>query len=300
VIAGLAQRWAPDSRRQGRDWTTGWPGLLLILGGAAAVMLLPRLFGDPQSVDPDVWRLTGYFAALTAAALLVPSLRKAAPLGFALLTLTFPYSCWLWLLGYGGPAAASLIGAPYGLVRNAIAGVAWLVLAALMAVAFYRLTPSPRPHLRIWVRPGQTALLMGIGFSLLFLVVAFALPAPLIGREGVPLLSLGGSAAVAYGVANATQAIAQEIQFRGVLLGALERQQTRRVALVTQALIFAVAHIAVQYQGPADSLIPIVILLGLIWGWMTQRSNSILPAAVVHVVAELFLVATIVSGLYGQ
>ena len=55
-----------------------------------------------------------------------------------------------------------------------------------------------------------------------------------------------------------------------------------------------------QYQGPADSLIPIVILLGLIWGWMTQRSNSILPAAVVHVVAELFLVATIVSGLYGQ
>jgi membrane protease YdiL (CAAX protease family) len=96
------------------------------------------------------------------------------------------------------------------------------------------------------------------------------------------------------------QAIAQEIQFRGVLLGALERQQSRRVALVTQALIFGVAHIAVQYQGPADSFIPIVILLGLIWGWMTQRSNSILPAAVVHVVAELFLVATIVSGLYGQ
>jgi membrane protease YdiL (CAAX protease family) len=299
VIAGLAHLWARESRRQGRDWTTGWPGLLLILGGAAAVMLLPRLFGDPQSVDPDVWRLTGYFAALTAAALLVASLRKVAPLAFALLTLTLPYSCWLWLLGYGGPSP-SLIGAPYGLARNAFAGVAWLVLAAIMAFAFYRLTPSPRPRLRIWVRPGGTALLMTVGFSLLFLVVAFALPGPLIGREGVPLLSLGGSAAVAYGVANATQAIAQEIQFRGVLLGALERQQSRPAALVTQALIFGVAHIAVQYQGPADSFIPIVILLGLIWGWMTQRSNSILPAAVVHVVAELFLLATIVSGLYGQ
>jgi hypothetical protein len=33
---------------------------------------------------------------------------------------------------------------------------------------------------------------------------------------------------------------------------------------------------------------------------MTQRSHSVLPAAVVHVVAELFLVATIVSGLYGR
>jgi membrane protease YdiL (CAAX protease family) len=299
VIAGLAQRWAPESRRRARDSATGWAGLLLILGGAAAVMLLPRLFGDPQSVDPDVWRLTGYFAAISAAALLISPLRGVAPLAFALVTLTFPYSCWLWLLGYGGPAA-SLIGAPYGLARNAFAGVAWLVLAAIMALAFYRLTPSPRPHLRIWVRPGRTALLLAIGGSLLFLVVAFALPAPLIGREGVPLLSLGGSAAVAYGVANATQAIAQEIQFRGVLLGALERQHSRGVALVTQALIFGVAHIAVQYQGPADSFIPIVILLGLVWGWMTQRSNSILPAAVVHVVAELFLVATIVSGLYGQ
>jgi len=299
VIAGLAQRWGPESRPKGRDWTTGWPGLLLILGGAAVVMLLPRLFGDPQSVDPDVWRLTGYFAALAGAALLVPSLRRVVPLAFALLTLTFPYSCWLWLLGYGGPAP-SLIGVPYGLARNAFAGTAWLVVAAIMAIAFYRLTPSPRPRLRIWVGPGRTALLMAIGVSLLFLVVAFVLPAPLIGREGVPLLSLGGSAGVAYGVANATQAIAQEIQFRGVLLGALERQQSRRVALVTQALIFGVAHIAVQYQGPADSFIPIVILLGLIWGWMTQRSNSILPAAVVHVVAELFLVATIVSGLYGQ
>ncbi|MGA8206734.1 MAG: type II CAAX endopeptidase family protein [Candidatus Dormiibacterota bacterium] len=299
MIAGLAQRWAPEARRQGLDWATGWPGLLLILGGAAAVMLLPRLFGDPQSVDPDVWRLTGYFAALTGVALLVSSLRRVAPLVFALLTLTFPYSCWLWLLGYGGPAP-SVIGAPYGLARSAFAGIAWLVLAAIMAFAFYRLTPSPRPRMRIWVRPGRTAIFMAIGVSLLFLVVAFLLPAPLIGREGVPLLSLGGSAGVSYGIANATQAIAQEIQFRGVLLGALERQQSKLVALVTQALVFGVAHIAVQYQGPADSFIPIVILLGLIWGWMTQRSNSILPAAVVHVVAELFLVATIVSGLYGQ
>jgi hypothetical protein len=33
---------------------------------------------------------------------------------------------------------------------------------------------------------------------------------------------------------------------------------------------------------------------------MTQRSNSVWPAAAVHVVAELFLVATIVSGLYGK
>lgn len=299
MIAGLAQRWALPTPPPARLWARAWGPLALILGGAAATMLLPRLFGDPQSVDPDLWRLTGYFAAITAAALLLRSLRSLVPLGIALLTLTLPYSCWLWLLGYGGPAP-SLIGAPYGLARNAYAGAAWLLVAVVMAAAFYYLTPRPRPQLRLWVRPRWGALLLALSVSVLFLVVAFSLPAPLIGREGVPLLSLSGTAAVAYGVANATSAIAQEIQFRGVLLAALERQHSPRAALIVQALVFGVAHIATQNQGPADSLIPIVILLGLIWGWMTQRSRSVWPAAVVHVVAELFLVAAIVSGLYGQ
>jgi membrane protease YdiL (CAAX protease family) len=262
-------------------------------------MLLPRFFGDPQSVDPDAWRLSAYFAAVTAATLVIGSLRGSTPLCFSLLTLTFPYSCWIWLLGYGGPAPG-LIGSPYGLARNAFAGVAWLVLAAAMAAAFHYLTPAPRPRLRIWVRPSWAALGLAVGVSLLFLAVAFVLPGPVIGREGVPLLSLGGSAAVAYGVANASSAVAQEIQFRGVLLAALERQQAPWVALITQALIFGIAHIAIPYQGPADSLIPIVILLGIVWGWVTQRTESILPAVVIHVVAELFLVATIVSGLYGH
>ncbi len=278
---------------------TGLAALLLILAGAAGVMLLPRFFGDPQSVDPDVWRLTAYFATVTAWTLCLGRLRRLAPTALALLTLTFPYSVWMWLLGYGGPGAR-LLGAPYGLLRNALAAVAWLILALLMAAAFRYLSPAPRPRVRIWTRPSSGALLLAAAVSLAFLAVGFLLPGTLIGREGVPLLSLSGSAGVALGVANAAQAVAQEVQFRGVLLGALERDLPPGAALLGQALIFGVAHIAIQYQGPAASFLPIVILLGLIWGWMTQRTQTILPAAIVHVVAELFLVATIVSGLYGS
>ncbi len=276
-----------------------WSPLALILAGAAVTMLLPRLFGDPQSVDPDLWRLTGYFAAITVATVILPSLRAQAPVAFAMLTVTLPYSCWIWLLEYGGPAPAQ-IGEAYGVTRNAYAGLAWVLVALVMAGALFYFTPKPKPKIRLWIRPGWATVGLAVSVSLLFLIVAFALPGPLIGREGVPLLSLGGSAAVAYGVANAASAIAQEIQFRGVLLGALERQHSRGAALVVQALIFGVAHIAIQYQGPVDSLIPIVIVLGLVWGWMTQRCNSLLPAVLVHVVADLFLLATIVSGLYGQ
>ncbi|MGH7697532.1 MAG: hypothetical protein ACRENV_02515, partial [Candidatus Dormibacteria bacterium] len=70
---------------------TGLAALLLILAGAAGVMLLPRFFGDPQSVDPDVWRLTAYFATVTAWTLCLGRLRRLAPTALALLTLTFPY-----------------------------------------------------------------------------------------------------------------------------------------------------------------------------------------------------------------
>lgn len=270
-----------------------------MLAGAAATILVPRLFGDPDSVDPDLWRLTGYFAALCGAALAFPSLRSQVLIAFALLNLSLPYSLWLWLLGYGG-AAPSLVGAPYGLARNAFAGVAWLVVSLLLALGFRMLCPRPRPVLRLFTGIGWMAVGLGLGLSLMFLVIAFLLPGPLIGREGVPLLALGGSAAIATGVAQAASAIGQEIQFRGVLLVALEREHGRWTALIAQALIFGVAHIATQYQGPAESLIPLVILLGLVWGWMTQQSRSVWPAALVHVVAELFLVAAIVSGLYGH
>jgi len=272
--------------------------LLLLLAGAAAVMLLPRLFGDPQGVDPDSWRLTAYFAAVTVVVLVVRPMRGAAPLAFAFLTLALPFSAWLWLLSYTGSVPYQL-GSPNSLARNAYAGVAWLVLALLMAGCFYWFTPSPKPSLRLWVRPNRRMLAMGIGGTIVFLAIAFVLPAPLLGREGVPLLSLSGSAAVALGIANATSAVAQEIQFRGVLMSALERRQSSFMAVLTQGAIFGIAHLVIQYEGPAASLIPIVIGLGWIWGWMTIKTKSLLPAMLVHVVADFFILAVVVSGLYG-
>ncbi len=261
-------------------------------------MLVPRLFGDPQSVDPYVWRLTGYFAIVVATCAL-PGLRPSLPLAFAFLSLTLPYSVWAFLTAYTGPFPGLLGASAFSLNRQAFAGSLWLGLALVMAVIFWLISPRPRPSLRIASRPSGRALLLGLGVTLAFLVVAFALPGPWIGREGVPLLALGGPAAVAYGVANGTSAIAQEVQFRGVMMAALERHHRPATALWLQALIFGVAHVAITYQGPAETFIPIVVLLGLIWGWMTQRTGSLLPAAMVHVVADLFVLAVIVSGLYG-
>ncbi len=270
--------------------------LVLILAGAAAVMLVPRIFGDPQGVDPDGWRLTGYFLLVFAATLTVRGLRPLAPLAFAFLTLSLPFSLWLWLLGYAGPAPG-VIGPADSVARNAFAGVAQLVVALAMALAFWFM--ASRPPLRLWGRPGALALAMTVAGTLLFLGIAFGLPANLLGRQGVPLLALSGSAGAALGVANAASAVAQEVQFRAVLLGALQRHFSPLTSVAIQGVVFGLGHLAIQYEGPAASFIPIVIGLGCLWGWTTVRSRSLLPAAVMHVAADFFVLAAVVSGLYG-
>ncbi len=270
--------------------------LSVILAGAAAVLLVPRLFGDPQGVDPFAWRLSAYFGAVWVASLAVPTLRRLTALTFSLLTLALPVSTWLWLLAYSGPAPG-LIGPPNSVARNVAAGVVQLVLALMMAAIFWML--AGRPQLRLLARPGRAALVLTVVGTLAFLVVAFALPATLLGREGVPLLALSGTAGAGLGVANAASAVAQEVQFRAVFLVAMEQRFNPAVAVVLQGLVFGVGHLAIQYEGPAASFIPIVIGLGWLWGWMTIRARSLLPAAVIHVVADFFILAAVVSGLYG-
>ena len=268
----------------------------VILAGAAAVLRVPRLFGAPQGVDPFAWRLSAYFGAIWVDSLAAPTLRRLTALTFSLLTLALPVSTWLWLLAYSGPAPG-LIGPPNSVARNVAAGVVQLVLALMMAAIFWML--AGRPQLRLLARPGRAALTLTVGGTLAFLVVAFALPATLLGREGVPLLALSGTAGAGLGVANAASAVAQEVQFRAVFLVAMEQRFSPAVAVVLQGLVFGVGHLAIQYEGPAASFIPIVIGLGWLWGWMTIRARSLLPAAVIHVTADFFILAAVVSGLYG-
>jgi len=272
--------------------------LLAVLAGAGLALLGPRLFGDPQSSDPDAWRLTAYFFALWICAAAVPRLRAVAPLAFAFTTLALPYSVWILLLGWPDNLPG-VLGAADSLGRTATAGVAELAIVLVMAAGYRWRCPLPTPSIRLLRLPRPRVLLVtGVG-AVVFLAIAFLLPAQLLGREGVPLLALAPPNAFAYLVANAANATAQEVQFRGVLLAELERGHPATVAVVFQAVIFGVAHIAVQYAGPSASFIPIVTALGLVWGWLTRWTDSLWPAIVIHIVADLFITVAILGGLYG-
>jgi membrane protease YdiL (CAAX protease family) len=45
--------------------------------------------------------------------------------------------------------------------------------------------------------------------------------------------------------------------------------------------------------------VPITFLVGLGFGWLVRRTNSLWPAVIIHAVADIALQFGIVQGLYG-
>ena len=80
-----------------------------------------------------------------------------------------------------------------------------------------------------------------------------------------------------YAVVCLLAPVAEELVFRGAALRTLLGWQPRRrwLMIVLSALLFAVAHL-----NPAQLLHPFVI--GLLLGWMYERTRSVLPGIVYH------------------
>lgn len=78
-------------------------------------------------------------------------------------------------------------------------------------------------------------------------------------------------------------AIWEEIAFRGLLQGQLSRAVGPREALIMTAVLFAVIHVSVLSGF-------YLLLVGILLGFLRQRSNSLVPGMVVHFVHNLTVV----------
>ena len=69
--------------------------------------------------------------------------------------------------------------------------------------------------------------------------------------------------------------IAEELFFRGMLYPLLRQRWGVVLAIVASALIFGLVHFI-------PVLIPGLMFVGLILGWVRQRSNSVVPGMIIH------------------
>lgn len=279
---------------QDAPWRGAAAGLAASVLALGIALLAPRAFSDPVGVDPYDVRLAAVSLLLLAAALLLRRLRHTRAVLIAVAAITAPFCLWSVaprVLGIFWPGLG-------GNERFGWAGVAQTVLTgAFVLLAWWVVAPDRRPHLRLR-RFRPSTLLVAIAGTAVLLGLALAVPATLLGRLGFPLVALGRDMPWA-APGNALQALAQELEFRGLLMGALERVAPPWVANLGQAVFFGLAHIAVQYEGPAGPFVPVTIALGFVLGWLTQRTGSLWPAIIIHAVVEVAAAAAVLPGLYG-
>jgi len=279
-----------------QPWGPAAAALLIGTLAIGAALLIPHAFSDPNSVDPNVIRLSAVAVILIAAAFLRASLAPARPVLLALVAITASFSLLSGapqllniVLGSRTPSpAAQVFWASLAqlIVTLTVAGVAWRVLA-----------PALRPHLRL-ARFGPTAAIAGVVGVALLVGVAMALPATLLGREGIQPVAVARDLPW-LGPAAVLQALSQELQFRGLLMGALERVAPRWWANLGQAAFFGLSHLAVSYQGPVGPFVPATIAFGLLLGWIVQRSQSLWPAVLIHAAGDIAITVAVLPGLYG-
>ena len=274
--------------------------LVIAVLGLGAALLVPNAFSDPNGVDPYAARLGAASILIAVPAMLLTRLRPARAILLALVSVAATY-----VVLTAGPQILvdafgdGLFASPLGSSDAQVfwASLAQAVLTLAVAIVARRAVPGDwRPALRFRVRP--LGMVQGIALSALLLGGGLALPASLLGRVALQPVAIGRDLPW-LGPANALQAFAQEVQFRGLLMGALERHMSRGWANVSQAAVFALAHLAISYGGPEAPFVPITFVVGLVLGWLVQRTGSIWAAVIVHAMADTALQFAIVPGLYG-
>lgn len=100
-----------------------------------------------------------------------------------------------------------------------------------------------------------------------------------------PFDALGWPRWTAFVIISVAPGVVEEIAFRGIILGRLERVLSARDALLIQAALFAVLHLS-----------PFVFVshfvIGLLLGRLRVRTKSLYPGMLVHMVYNGAIIAT--------
>ena len=112
--------------------------------------------------------------------------------------------------------------------------------------------------------------------------------------ERILALMQGHPAWMSWGLMALLPAICEELLFRGwVLSGFAGRNGSWRrlaAAIIAQAALFAIFHLLPERM-------PQTFVLGLVLGWMTQATGSLLPAVVCHLVHNSMPLAVLAGGM---
>jgi membrane protease YdiL (CAAX protease family) len=89
----------------------------------------------------------------------------------------------------------------------------------------------------------------------------------------------------------------EELWFRGIFLKKYETFLGVWPSNILAAFVFAVAHIGVEYTPVLFIFLGITFLLGLAWGYVMRKTDSIIGSALFHAAMDIAIILGIFSFL---
>lgn len=96
-----------------------------------------------------------------------------------------------------------------------------------------------------------------------------------------------------------SNAFMEELLFRGILLERYEALTGKWLALFSTTIVFALAHVQVNYAANVLGFVAFVFVLGLLWGLLMQKSKSIWGSVLFHAGADVAIILPIYQSMGG-
>lgn len=265
---------------------TRWGPILLFLAAGVLVVSVGLTFAP---LIPNSYRVVsqvGVIVSFLAAAVAFRSDRRLRP--YWRLAFAYSTACGAIVLsGYTGDWTVALAGTtldePGGLAALKL-GEDATVVGTIILLAF--LTRDRLANL--YVSRGRLRLGLAIGIPSFLVLTIIGLAAAR--AQGIPPDRLRHLSLLFVPVTLA-DGFTEELLFRGLLLKRIGRLVGSNWANVVTAAVFAFAHVQVQFSADLPTFLVAVFLLGLLWGWIMQKTDSWLAPALVHAGVDMLVIA---------
>ncbi len=149
----------------------------------------------------------------------------------------------------------------------------------------------------IYVKRGKlgTGLLIGLALFALFAVASPMLATSMFGAQSVDSRVIGWAPWILVFVLS--NGLLEESMYRGLFLKKYEALFGPRAANLLQAIVFCTIHLSVAYTPEPYLFVVLTFFLGLAWGWVAQRTDSLLASVLFHAGTDIPIILSIFLAL---
>jgi len=178
---------------------------------------------------------------------------------------------------------------PVGIAVAKLVQASLIVGGILAAARICGETPAS-----LYIRNGRLMLGIGVGAVAGAALLVLSLLQPAVKALGAAkLMSLAPWVLIFV----ASNALMEELLFRGLFLGRYEPVIGRWPAVISTGLAFTLAHMQVKYAPELVVFLVVTFGFSIAWGWLMQKTGSLWGSALFHAGADLLIILPIFSSL---